>query len=204
MFRLIRGRTYIYISFRDALDKYSMEMSDLTSRLMVFMASDLGVEQETLIGTFQGKKQSVAFHYYPPCRHPDKVIGITPHHDGLGLTLLLHVDDTPGLQVRKNGRWYPLNPLPGAFVINVGDILQILTNGTYKSAEHRVLADAEKGRATVVMFQDACVAGVVKPLPELGEATYKAIDNVEYVKGNFRALAEGTRFVDTLKIHHVT
>ncbi|KAM3354455.1 hypothetical protein ACQJBY_025249 [Aegilops geniculata] len=187
-------------TFRDALDKYSVEMSNLTSRLTVFMASDLGIEQEALMETFQGKKQSVAFHYYPPCRHPDKVIGITPHQDGLGLTLLLHVDDTPGLQVRKNGRWYPLNPLPGALVINVGDILQILTNGTYKSAEHRVLADAEKGRATVVMFQDACVAGVVKPLPELGQATYKAIDNVEYVKGNFKALAEGTRFVDSLKI----
>ncbi|VAH68874.1 unnamed protein product [Triticum turgidum subsp. durum] len=161
-------------TFRDALDKYSMEMSNLTSRLTVFMASDLGVEQETLMGTFQGKTQSVAFHYYPPCHHPDKVIGITPHHDGLGLTLLLHVDDTPGLQ--------------------------ILTNGTYKSAEHRVLPDVEKGRATVVMFQNACVAGIVKPLPELGEATYKAIDHVEYVKGNFRALAEGTRFVDGLKI----
>uniref|UniRef100_A0A453GKV6 Fe2OG dioxygenase domain-containing protein n=4 Tax=Triticinae TaxID=1648030 RepID=A0A453GKV6_AEGTS len=187
-------------TFRVALDKYSVEMSNLTSRLTVFMASDLGVEQEALMATFQGKTQSVAFHYYPPCRHPDKVIGITPHHDGLGLTLLLHVDDTPGLQVRKNGRWYPLNPLPGALVINVGDILQILTNGTYKSAEHRVLPDVEKGRATVVMFQNACVAGIVKPLPELGEATYKAIDHVEYVKGNFRALAEGTRFVDSLKI----
>ncbi|KAI5002306.1 hypothetical protein ZWY2020_026956 [Hordeum vulgare] len=187
-------------TFRDALDEYSMEMINLTSRLLVFMASDLGVEQEALMETFQGKRQSVAFHYYPPCRHPDKVIGITPHHDGLGLTLLLHVDDTPGLQVRKNGRWYPLNPLPGALVINVGDILQILTNGTYKSAEHRVLPDVEKGRATVVMFQNACVAGMVKPLPELGEATYKAIDLVEYVKGNFRALAEGTRFVDSLKI----
>ncbi|KAF7032999.1 hypothetical protein CFC21_044127 [Triticum aestivum] len=181
-----------------------MEMSDLTSRLMLFMASDLGVEQETLVGTFQGKKQSVAFHYYPPCRHPEKVIGITPHHDGLALTLLLHVDDTPSLQVRKNGTWYPVKPLPGALVINVGDILQILTNGTYKSVEHRVLPDVEKGRATVVMFQHACVAGMVKPLPELGEAAYRAIEKVEYIKGNFRALAEGTWFVDSLKINHGT
>ncbi|KAF7040016.1 hypothetical protein CFC21_049948 [Triticum aestivum] len=181
-----------------------MEMSDLTTRLMPFMASDLGVEQETLVGIFQGKRQSVAFHYYPPCPHPDKVIGITPHHDGLGLTLLLHVDETPGLQVRRNGTWYPVNPLPGALVINVGDILQILTNGMYKSAVHRVVADTKKGRATVVMFQHACVAGLVKPLPELGEAAYKAIEKVEYIKGNFRALAEGTWFVDSLKINQKT
>ncbi|XP_037408287.1 protein SRG1-like [Triticum dicoccoides] len=187
-------------TFRYALEKYAMEISDLTSRLVPFMASDLGVEQETLVETFQGKRQSVAFHYYPPCPHPDKVIGIMPHHDAFGLTLLLQVDNTPGLQVRKNGTWHPVNPLPGALVINVGDMLQILTNGTYKSVEHRVLPDAEKGRATVVMFQHACVAGMVKPLPELGEATYKAIEKLEYVKGSSKVLAEGIWFVDTLKI----
>uniref|UniRef100_M8D6M7 Protein SRG1 n=1 Tax=Aegilops tauschii TaxID=37682 RepID=M8D6M7_AEGTA len=138
-------------------------------------------------------------HHYPPCRHPDKAIGLTPHHDGLGLALLLHVDDTPGLQVRRGGRWFPLDPLPGVLVVNVGDILQVLTNGEYRSAEHRVLVDAERGRATVVMFQDACVAGTVRPLPGLGEARYRAIEYGEYVKGNFRALVEGTRFVDSLR-----
>ncbi|KAF6996781.1 hypothetical protein CFC21_013082 [Triticum aestivum] len=101
-------------TLRPSLDKYSLEMSRLTSRLMAFMASDLGVEREALAGAFRGKRQSVALHHYPPCRHPDKVMGITPHHDGLGLTLLLHVDDTPGLQVRMGGRWFPLDPLPGA------------------------------------------------------------------------------------------
>ncbi|KAM3411723.1 hypothetical protein ACQJBY_003402 [Aegilops geniculata] len=186
-------------TFRDALEKYSLQMSSLARRLLGFMASDLGVGREALDGAFRGKRQTVAMHHYPPCRHPDKVIGITPHHDGLGLALLLHVDDTPGLQVRKDGRWFPLDPLPGALVVNVGDILQVLTNGKYRSAEHRVLVDAERGRATVVMFQDASVAGTVRPLPGLGEARYREIEYGEYVKGNFRALAEGTRFVDSLQ-----
>ncbi|VAH09200.1 unnamed protein product [Triticum turgidum subsp. durum] len=187
-------------TLRPSLDRYSLEMSRLTSRLLGFMASDLGVEREALAGAFRGKRQSVALHHYPPCRHPDKVLGITPHHDGLGLTLLLHVNDTPGLQVRRGGRWFPLDPLPGALVVNVGDILQVLTNGRYRSAEHRVLADAERGRATVVVFQDTCVAGTVRPLPGLGEARYRAIEYVEYLKGNYRGLAEGTRFVDSLEI----
>ncbi|EMS59218.1 Protein SRG1 [Triticum urartu] len=196
LLRLIRPPAY---NTRDALEKYSLEMSGLTRRLLGFMASDLGVEREALDGAFRGKTQSVAMHHYPPCRHPDKVIGITPHHDGLGLALLLHVDDTPGLQVKRDGRWFPLDPLPGALVVNVGDILQVLTNGEYRSAEHRVLVDAERGRATVVMFQDASVAGTVKPLPGLGEARYREIEYGEYVKGNFRGLAEGTRFVDSLQ-----
>lgn len=188
-----------------ALDNYSVEMKNLALQLLSFMAADLGVEKEALKGAFSGKRQSMAIHYYPPCRHPEKVIGITPHTDGLGLTLLLHIDDTPGLQIRKDGRWFPVRPLPGAFVINIADILDVLTNGVYRSVEHRVIPDAKRGRTTVVLFQKADVGGMVAPLPELlkkggGEARYKSIELDEYIKGNFRALADGTRFIDSLKI----
>ena len=81
----------------DALATYSTEMTKLARRLLGFMAADIGDEKEELVEAFTGKRQSMAMHYYPPCPHPDKVLGITPHTDGLGLTLLLHVDDTPGL-----------------------------------------------------------------------------------------------------------
>ncbi|WVZ57386.1 hypothetical protein U9M48_007777 [Paspalum notatum var. saurae] len=125
-----------------------------------------------------------------------------PHTDGLGLTLLLHVDDTPGLQIRKGGRWFPVRPLPGAFVVNVADILEVLTNGAYRSVEHRVIPDAERARTTVVIFQEAFVGGMVAPLPELvngGEARYRSIGIEEYIKGNLGALADGTRFIDKLR-----
>jgi isopenicillin N synthase-like dioxygenase len=133
-------------------------------------------------------------------------MGITPHTDGLGLTLLLHVDDTPGLQIRKGGRWFPVRPLPGAFVVNVADILDVLSNGVYRSVEHRVIPDAERPRTTVVIFQEAAVGGMVAPLPGLvaqgggGVARYKSIEVEEYIKGNFNALAEGTRFIDSLRV----
>ncbi|EAY90597.1 hypothetical protein OsI_12197 [Oryza sativa Indica Group] len=192
-------------SFRDALDKYSAEMTKLAMRIASIMATDLGVDQEALVGAFRDKQQSMAIHHYPPCRHPDKVIGITPHSDGLGLTLLLQLDDTPGLQIRKDGRWLPVRPRPGTFIINVADILEVLTNGAYKSVEHRVLADAEKGRTTIVTFHEAYVDGMVKPIPEVlklngAEARYKSIERLEYIKGNFVALSEGTRFLESLKI----
>jgi isopenicillin N synthase-like dioxygenase len=190
---------------RDALEVYSVEMIDLAMRLLGFMAADLGVEQEALLDAFAGKRQSMAIHYYPPCRHREKVMGITPHTDGLGLTLLLHVDDTPGLQIRKDGRWFPVRPLPGAFVINVADILDVLTNGAYASVEHRVIPDSERGRTTVVIFQEASVGGLVAPLPGLLEeegthARYKSIEIEEYIKGNFNALEQGTRFIESLRI----
>ncbi|OEL34839.1 Thebaine 6-O-demethylase [Dichanthelium oligosanthes] len=170
-------------------------------------------DQEALIGAFfggddddgAGKGQSMSMHHYPPCRwHRDRVVGITPHTDTLGLTLLLQVDDTPGLQIKRGGRWFPVRPLPGAVVVNVGDILDVLTNGAYASVEHRVVPDAERGRVTVAMFHEACVQGQVAPLPELlagGEvARYRSTGKLEFMKGSARALAQGRRFLDSLKM----
>ncbi|KAF2915808.1 hypothetical protein DAI22_09g067700 [Oryza sativa Japonica Group] len=187
-------------TFRDSIDKYTVEMSNLTMRLLRFMASDLGVEQEPLLAAFRGKRQSTALHHYPPCRHPEKVIGIAPHSDGFGLTLLLQVDDTPGLQVSNGGRWHPVRPLPGAFIINIGETLEVLTNGLYRSVFHRVVVDTERDRVTVVVFQDVCIDGVLKPLPELGEPRYHAIGKSEYFKGHTtEVVGQGERFIDTLK-----
>jgi len=171
-------------------------MIGLATKLLGFMAADLGVDREALVGAFTGRRQSMAIHHYPACPHREKV---------LGLTLLLHVDDTPGLQIRRGGRWFPVRPLPGAFVVNVADILDVLSNGAYRSVDHRVLPDAERARTTVVIFQEAAVGGlVVAPLPGLvakgGGARYRSIGVEEYIKGNFNALAEGTRFIESLRI----
>ncbi|KAL6594028.1 hypothetical protein ACP70R_048929 [Stipagrostis hirtigluma subsp. patula] len=190
-------------TFRQALDLYSVEITNLTRQLLGFMADDLGVEQAALLDAFAGKRQSMAIHHYPPCRHPEKVMGNTPHTDGLGLTLLLHVDDTPGLQIKKGGRWFPVRPVPGAFVVNVGDILHIMTNGAYRSVEHRVVVDAVRGRTTAVIFQDASVEGMVAPLPELvkgGGARYKSVERFQYLKVRFSALAKGSGFLESFKV----
>jgi len=65
-------------------------------------------------------------NYYPPCPQPDKVIGLTPHSDSTGLTILLQLNQVEGLLIRKNGLWVPVNPFPNAFIVNVGDILEVI------------------------------------------------------------------------------
>ncbi|CAN6284394.1 unnamed protein product [Urochloa humidicola] len=195
-------------TFRDALDRYSEEMATLVRRLLRFMAADLGVSAAALVRAFAGKGQTAGTHRYPPCRRPEKVLGMTPHTDGFGLTLLLHADDgtpPPGLQIRRGGRWFPVRPVPGALVVNVGDVLEVLSNGAYASAEHRVVPHAERSRTTVVVFQDASLDdGTVAPLPELllggGQgARYEAMGRLEFAMGHLQALAQGTRFPDSLK-----
>jgi len=111
--------------------------------------------------------------------------------------------------VLRGGRWFPVRPPPGGagLVVNVGDILHILTNGAYRSVEHRVVADAaRRGRTTAVVFQDASVGGLVAPLPDLlrggaaEAARYKSIPRLEYLKVRFSALAKRTGFLESLKL----
>ncbi|KAL6878473.1 hypothetical protein ACP4OV_012643 [Aristida adscensionis] len=138
----------------------------------------------------------MAVHHYPPCRHRDKMLGISPHTDGFGLTL----------QIERDGRWFPVRPLPGAFVVNIGDILDVLTNGAYKSVQHRVVPDTERCRTTVVTFQDACVQGLVTPLPELlrvgdseTQPRYRSVEKLGFLEARFRAQGQGTRVLDSLR-----
>lgn len=67
-------------------------------------------------------------NYYPPCVQADKVIGLTPHSDATGLTLLVQINDVQGLQIKKDGNWIPVHPLAGAIVVNIGDILEVIMN----------------------------------------------------------------------------
>jgi isopenicillin N synthase-like dioxygenase len=107
------------------LDKYSLELANVSTRLLKFMANNLGVDQDALLGTFDGQPQSVRINYYPPCREADKVLGLSPHTDGIGTTFLLHVNDVHGLQIKKGGKWFSVESIPGALVVNIGDVLEV-------------------------------------------------------------------------------
>uniref|UniRef100_A0A0E0F0V6 Fe2OG dioxygenase domain-containing protein n=1 Tax=Oryza meridionalis TaxID=40149 RepID=A0A0E0F0V6_9ORYZ len=63
-------------------------------------------------------------NYYPPCQQADKVIGLSPHTDVVGLTLLLQVNDVNGLQINKDGKWFNVDAINGAIIVNVGDTLE--------------------------------------------------------------------------------
>ncbi|XP_006662054.1 2-oxoglutarate-dependent dioxygenase 11-like isoform X2 [Oryza brachyantha] len=192
-------------TFRDSLDKYSQEIADVSDKLFKFMAIDLGVDEEALLGAFKGKPhQSVRINHYPPCRQAaDRVLGLSPHTDGVGMTLLLQVNGVQGLQIRKDGRWFAVQNLPGALIVNVGDVLEIITNGKYRSIEHRAVINPDKERITIAAFQSAPLSCTVGPLQELlmnGEPRYKTVDGVEFTKGYFAAKLEGRRYLESLKL----
>jgi len=78
-------------------------------------------------------------HYPPMPPQPTESVRAGAHEDINVITLLLGAEE-PGLQVlSKRGEWLEVNPAPGSMVVNVGDMLQRLTNGALRSTSHRVI-----------------------------------------------------------------
>ncbi|CAL9204533.1 unnamed protein product [Musa hybrid cultivar] len=114
------------LTFRDSLSWYAMELKSVAGTLLEVMAKNLGVAPEEFSTIFQDQTQAVRINYYPPCPRADEVLGLSPHTDGSGLTLLLQVNDVEGLQIRKGGNWFLVKQLPGALIANIGDIIEVL------------------------------------------------------------------------------
>ncbi|XP_051129468.1 protein DOWNY MILDEW RESISTANCE 6-like [Andrographis paniculata] len=140
-------------TFRDVASNYCTEVRKLGFRLQEFIAESLGLPKDALwkiFGTEQA--QHMSMNYYPPCPQPDLTYGLAAHTDSDILTILLPDAEVPGLQVLKDGKWLAVKPHPDAFVINIADQLEAVSNGLYKSIWHRVIANSDKERISIASF----------------------------------------------------
>jgi isopenicillin N synthase-like dioxygenase len=104
------------------------------------------------------------FHY-PSSPPQDEGWGVGEHTD-YGLVTLLAQDDSGGLQVAGPGGWIDAPPIPGTLVCNIGDMLDRLTGGWYKSTPHRVRNLSGHGRLSFPFFLDPGFDAEVPPLPD--------------------------------------
>ncbi|KAJ4724056.1 2-oxoglutarate (2OG) and Fe(II)-dependent oxygenase superfamily protein [Melia azedarach] len=145
-------------------------------------------------------------NYYPICPNPELTVGVGRHSDVSTLTILLQ-DDIGGLYVRGNDgeSWIHVPPVNGSLVINIGDALQILSNGKYRSVEHCVIANGSRNRISVPIFVNPRPHDIICPLPEVlatGEkAVYKEVLYSDYVKHFFRKAHDGKKTVDFAKMN---
>ncbi|CAA3025770.1 S-norcoclaurine synthase 1-like [Olea europaea subsp. europaea] len=190
-------------SFRSNLEKYSMELQKIAIKLFTLMAINLGIDPEKLTGAYKDCNQGIRMNYYPPCVHADKVIGLTPHSDATGLTLLIQVNEVQGLQIKKERKWVPIKPVPGAIIINVGDIMEIMSNGEYSSIEHRAVIDFEKERLSIAAFHSPNITTEIGPLHDLVEKKgekYKALSHDEYIKLVITSKLDGKSLLEHMRI----
>ncbi len=163
--------------FREAMRSYRDACADLSLTLLEAMCSGLGLPPTFLNEHFAPAHTGfIRLNYYPvrdPLADRDDVehlevadLGVHHHTDAGALTVLLQ-DDVGGLQVFKDGSWYDVEPEPGAFVINTGDMMQVWSNDRYRAAIHRVLAMHETDRYSIPFFYNPDAGTEVRPLPSV-------------------------------------
>lgn len=174
-------------SFKDIVKNYCLEVRSLGQRLQELIAESLGLEKNYITNVLGDQGQHMAINYYPPCPEPEMTYGLPAHTDPNALTILLQDLDVAGLQVLKDGKtWLSVKPHPDAFVVNLGDQIQALSNGKYQSVWHRALVNADKPRISVASFlcpADCAKISTSPLLTEDGETpVYRDFTYAEYYK----------------------
>lgn len=182
---------------KEAFQEYREEVQKLANWIYRAIFESLGLSSEYLdMELPEISFLVVGVNYYPPCPDPSLTFGFSGHSDVICLALILQ-DEVSGLQIRKADKWIPVKPLPNAFVINVGDQIQILTNGIYKSVEHRVVTNVNKTRLSVGCFfgprEDRKIAPLSKLVTESNPARYKEVAFGDYLKNFYSKALQADR-----------
>ncbi|MED6193652.1 hypothetical protein PIB30_021627 [Stylosanthes scabra] len=196
---------YIPLPFRDDLDTYSAELEKLCIKILELMANALAIDPREIKETFKEGTQIIRINYYPPCPQPELVIGQNTHSDAGGITILVQVDDVEGLQIRKDGMWIPVKPLPNAFIINIGDTIEMITNGVYGSVEHATV-NSKKERMSIATFyspkREAMIAPVASLVSEERAAQFKSMSVAEHFRWFLSRPLSGKSHLDELRIQN--
>ncbi|XP_011021786.1 PREDICTED: 1-aminocyclopropane-1-carboxylate oxidase homolog 4-like [Populus euphratica] len=190
---------------RNELVDWNQCAKQLGELLMELLCEGLGLNAGKLKDLTFLDARTMAAHYYPYCPQPDLTVGIMSHTDPGVLTVLLQ-DQIGGLQVKHGEGWVDVKPVPGAIVINVGDIMQILSNDEYKSNEHRVLANGcQEPRVSIAIFFSPLKRdSLFGPFPELispeKPAAYREFTYTDYIKRFFTKELDGKSLTNYYKL----
>ncbi|HYC37201.1 MAG TPA: 2OG-Fe(II) oxygenase family protein [Usitatibacter sp.] len=152
--------------FEGAMRAYYEATDGLARILRRGFSRALGLHANALEPMFEHSMTQLKLNYYPAQDSPEKEdeIGLVAHADSGAFTILWQ-DDVGGLEtVNREGEWVVVPPIPDAFVINIGDILQAWSNGRFSSTPHRVINRYGTERISIPLFVNPNYNTVVKPL----------------------------------------
>ncbi|XP_061340094.1 naringenin,2-oxoglutarate 3-dioxygenase [Gastrolobium bilobum] len=146
-------------------EQYSDKLMSLACKLLEVLSEAMGLEKEALTKACVDMDQKVVVNFYPKCPQPDLTLGLKRHTDPGTITLLLQ-DQVGGLQAtRDNGQtWITVQPVEGAFVVNLGDHGHFLSNGRFKNADHQAVVNSNHSRLSIATFQNPAPDATVYPL----------------------------------------
>ncbi|GAU20268.1 hypothetical protein TSUD_353320 [Trifolium subterraneum] len=194
---------------RDIMLEYTKQVMKLGNVLFELLSEALGLNPNYLNDMKCNEGIAMVCHYYPSCPEPELTLGATKHADNDFITVLLQ-DHIGGLQVLHENTWVDVSPVPGALVINIGDLLQLITNDKFKSVEHRVVANHVGPRVSVANFYSTSyqpstrLYGPIKELvSEDNPPKYKETTVQNYVEFSMGRGLDGTSPLPYFKIGNV-
>jgi isopenicillin N synthase-like dioxygenase len=153
--------------FRETVLDYLAAMTQLGHLLMEGIALSLGMEASYFADRYTQDPLILfrIFHYPPetslPTEEPRWGVG---EHTDYGLLTILKQDDSGGLEVRSGSGWIAAPPIASSFVCNIGDMLDRITGGRYRSTPHRVRSSARRGRLSFPFFFDPNFNAEMQPI----------------------------------------
>lgn len=151
--------------FKTAIGEYHQEMIRLGHRLVRLTAMGLGLDQGYFDDAMRDPVANLRLLHYPASERTLDTIGCGPHSD-YGFMTVLAQDGVGGLDVEgENGIWIPVQPVPDAFVVNLGDLLTRWTGGLYRARRHRVADTGDQERYSIPFFLDPNVDAMIDVVP---------------------------------------
>ncbi|KWR70107.1 2OG-Fe(II) oxygenase [Arthrobacter sp. W1] len=163
--------------FKTTCDAYHDAMMGLARKLVSAFAISLDLPENYFEERQQHPITIQRLLHYPPqeLSASKNEIGIGAHTD-YGFLTILNQDAVGGLQVRNSeGEWISAPPVDGAFVINIGDLVQTMTNGRYSSTVHRVVNTSGKKRYSIPFFIDMDFNATIETVPSCVTADKPAV-----------------------------
>ncbi|KAJ9554644.1 hypothetical protein OSB04_018689 [Centaurea solstitialis] len=171
--------------YQEVIAAYILEIQKLSSRILEMICEGLGLEPGYFKGT--SEVQLLSSNFYPPCPDPSLTLGILSHQDP-SLITLVYQGNSPGLQVLKDGHWINVGAVPNAFVVNIGNQLEIISNGKFRSMDHRVVTSPHETRISIATFVNPSLDCIVEPakvlVNESEPSRYQARRYKDYVHRN--------------------
>lgn len=172
--------------FKQVLEEMASHFTNLGFVLGRIISESLGIPPNFLANyrNDQAKDFLLGIHYSPATEAEN--VGKSAHKDP-GCITILYQPEVGGLQVQKDEQWIPIAPSKDKLVVNIGDVIQVLSNNKFKSATHRVIRPRETNRYSCAFFYNVQGDKWVEPLPqctkEIGESPkYRGFIFKEYVQ----------------------
>ncbi|VAH53834.1 unnamed protein product [Triticum turgidum subsp. durum] len=192
-----------YSQFCGVMEEFHKEMGALADKLMELFLVALGLTGPQIAGVEAEHKltetmsETIHLNWYPKCPDPKRALGMKAHTDS-GFFALLMQSQVPGLHLFRHGppadRWVEMPAVPGALIVNIGDLFQILTNGRFRSVYHRAVVNRDRERISLAYFLGPAANAKVGPLKEVvggGRPAYRALTWPEYIIVRKEAFANG-------------